>query len=233
MNKTLSTHLRSFFRFLFQTNRHSTNLAKNVPSVAQRYGKRLPRHLTPEQTNVLLEAVRTDKSTSRRNYAMVLLLARLGLRPEEVIRIQIDDIDWRAGEITIHGKGKRSDRLPLPDDAGQALVDYIRQDRVAESRTLFVSVRPPHRPFKNAQVLNMVMRDAFAKSGLTPPPPYACSHILRHSLATNLVRRGASLDEVSNLLRHRSRSTTMLYARMDMDGLRSIALPWPGEGGVE
>ncbi|VGO14098.1 Tyrosine recombinase XerD [Pontiella desulfatans] len=232
-NKTVSTPLRSFFRFLFQTKRNGANLAKGIPSVAQCYGKRLPVHLTSEQTEVLVDAVRGNKPTSRRNHAMVLLLARLGLRPQEVIRIQVDDIDWRAGEIVIRGKGGRHDRLPLPTDVGEAIVEYIRNDRVTESRTLFVSNHAPHKPFKNAEVLNTVLVKAFAKSGLTPPIPYTCTHILRHSLATNLVRQGASLDEVSNLLRHRSQTTTMLYARMDVDGLRSIALPWPGEGGAQ
>jgi integrase/recombinase XerD len=163
---------------------------------------------------------------------MILLLARLGLRPPEVIAMQIDDIDWRSGEILVRGKGDRHDRLPLLPDVGAALADYIRLDRVTTSRALFVTERPPHRPFAGSQILNAILRDAFARTGLKPPAPYVGSHILRHSLATNLVRRGASLEEISDTLRHRSRSTTMLYARLDLDGLRSIAPPWPDAGGA-
>ncbi len=232
-NKTLSSHLRSFFRYLFQTGKITTNLASGIPSVAQRFGTRLPRHLIPEQVETLLEAVRTDTPQSRRNYAMVLLLARLGLRPPEVIAMQIDDIDWRSGEIIVRGKGDRHDRLPLLPEVGAALADYIRLERVTTLRTLFITKRPPNKPFKDSQILNAILKKAFSRSDLTAPVPYAGAHILRHSLATNLVQRGASLEEISDTLRHRSRATTMHYARMDIDGLRSIAQPWPVTGGAE
>ncbi|HEX4000983.1 MAG TPA: site-specific integrase [Pirellulales bacterium] len=232
-DKTLSSHLRNFFRYLFQAGKTPTNLALGILSVAQRYGARLPRHLTAEQVDTLVKAVRTDTVVGRRNYAMMLLVARLGLRAPEVVAMQIDDIDWRSGEIVIRGKGKRHDRVPLPPDVGEALADYIRFARVTASRVLFVTERSPHRPFKSGQVLNYILRDAFAKSGLTPPAPYVGSHILRHSLATNLVQRGASLEEISDVLRHRSRASTMIYAKLDIDGLRSIALPWPAVGGVK
>lgn len=231
-DKTTSSHLRNFFRYLFQTGKTAINLALGIPSIAQRYGARLPRHLTPEQVDTLLEAVRADTPRGRRNYAMVLLLARLGLRPPEVIAIQIDDIDWRSGELVVRGKGARHDRLPLLPDVGEALADYIRLDRVTTSRTLFVIERAPHRPFKDAQILNAILKDAFARTGLTPPAPYVGAHVLRHSLATNLVRRGASLEEISDTLRHRSRASTLIYARLDLDGLRSIAQPWPVAGGA-
>ena len=232
-DKTPSSHLRNFFRYLFKAGKTTANLSLAIPSVAQRYGTRLPRHLMPEQVDILLRAIRTEAPRGRRNHAMVLLLARLGLRPPEVIAMQIDDIDWRSGEIMVRGKGARNERLPLPPDVGEALSDYIRFDRITTSRALFVTERPPNRPFKNGQVLNDILKDAFARTGLTPPAPYVGAHILRHSLATNLVRCGASLDEISDMLRHRSRASTMLYARLDIDGLRSIALPWPVAGGAK
>jgi site-specific recombinase XerD len=232
-NKTLSSHLRNFFRYLFQNNLITLNLAMGIPSVAQRYGARLPRHLNPEHVERLIEAVRKDKNSGWRNYAMVLLLARLGLRPPEVIAMQIDDIDWRSGEIIVRGKGNRHDRLPLLPDVGAALADYIRLERVTDSRTLFVTERAPRRPFKDSQILNAILKDAFAKTGLTVPAPYVGAHILRHSLATHLVQHGASLEEISNTLRHRSRSTTLLYVRLDIDGLRSVAQPWPAAGGAK
>ena len=232
-DKTLSSHLRNFFRYLFKADKTKANLALGIPSVAQRYGTRLPRHLTTEQVEIVVRAVRTDTAEGRRNYAMVLLLARLGLRAPEVIAMQLDDIDWRSGEIIVRGKGSRHDRVPLPPDVGEALADYIKSDRKTASRALFVTDRAPHRPFKSGQLLNNILRDAFARTGLKPPAPYVGSHILRHSLATNLVQRGASLEEIGDMLRHRSRASTMLYAKLDIDGLRSIAQPWPVAGGAK
>lgn len=231
--KSSATRLRNFFRYLFKVGKTATNLALGIPCVAQRYGTRLPRHLTPEQVETLLMAVRSDTPGGRRNYAMVLLLARLGLRATEVVAMQIDDINWRSGELIVRGKGNRHDRVPLPSDVGEALAEYIRLDRVSASRALFVTQRPPHRPFKDAQILNSILKDAFARTGLKPPVPYVGSHILRHSLATNLVQRGASIEEIGDVLRHRSRATTMIYARLDIDGLRSIAQPWPVAGGAK
>jgi integrase/recombinase XerD len=210
----------------------TTNLALLVPTVARRYGARPPRHLTPEQVEILLRAVRSCRTTARRDYAMVLLQA-LGLRAPEVVAMQLDDIDWRSGEIMIRDKGDRRDRLPLPRDVGKALADYIKLDRVTTSRVLFVTHSPPHRPFKNGQVLNVILREVFARTGLKPPVPYVGSHILRHSLAVGLVRKGASIEEIADLLRHRRRSTTMLYARLDVDGLRTVAQPWPVSGGAQ
>ena len=163
----------------------------------------------------------------------MLLLARLGLRAQEVIALQLEDLDWRAGELMVRGKGQRHDRVPLPKDVGEALADYIRLDRVTTSRALFVTDRAPHRPFKDGQMVNAVLKDAFAKTGLKPPVPYVGSHVLRHSLAVNLVQRGASLDEIGDLLRHRSRVSTMIYAKLDVAGLRSIAQPWPVSGGAQ
>src|SRR5260370_13973581 len=201
-----------------------------IPRVARRYGARLPRHLTSGHVEILISAARSD---TRRNYAMVLLLARLGLRAQEVIAMQVDDIDWRSGEVLVRGKGKRHDRVPLPADVGKALTDYIALDRITTSRALFVGVRSPHRPFRDSDVINIILKNAFAKTDLIPPPPYVGSHILRHSLATNLVRRGAPLEEIGDMLRHRTRASTMIYARLDVDGLRSIAQPWPVSGGAE
>ena len=232
-DKTFSTHLRSFFSYLFKAGKTATNLAIGIPSVAQRYGARLPRHLTPEEVDSLIKAVRTESPAGRRNYAMVLLIARLGLRAPEIVAMQLDDIDWRGGEIIVRGKGQLHDRVPLPREVGEALADYIRLDRKTASRSLFVTERPPHRPFKDGQILNLILRGAFRRTGLKPPVPYVGSHLLRHSLATNLIRRGAPLEEISDMLRHRSRASTMIYAKLDIDGLRSIAQPWPIAGGTQ
>ena len=229
-DKNRATYLRSFLQYLFRKGLTLSNLALGIPKVAHRRTARLPRHITPEQVEAVLAAVRSDPQFGRRNYAMVLLLARLGLRAQEVVAIQLDDIDWRAGELVVRGKGQRHDRVPIPPDVGEAVANYIRHDRLSTSRALFVTARAPHGPFKNGTELNVILRQAFARSGVTPPRPYVGSHVLRHSLATNLVRKGASLAEVSDLLRHRSRASTLIYAKVDIDGLRSIAQAWPSSG---
>jgi len=231
-DKTPSTHLRSLFQYLFKIGATKVNLALCVPSVAQRWDARLPRYLSPDQIEAILASVRTKQKNGARDYAMILLMARLGLRAPEVIVIQLDDIDWRAGELLVRGKGKRHDRLPLPHDVGEALAAYIRHERVSTSRTLFVKRRAPNGPFECGEVANNILKGAFAATGIKPPSPYVGSHVLRHSLATSMVRKGASLAEVGDVLRHRSRASTMIYAKMDIDGLRTIAQTWPVAGDV-
>jgi site-specific recombinase XerD len=228
-DKSVASILRSFFRFLFQSEKIENNLALGIPSVSQKYARRIPYHLTSHQVEELLEAVRTFKTSTygKRNYAMVLLMARLGLRPQEIIAMQLDDIDWRNGEILIRGKGGFHDKTLLLQDVGEAIADYIRHERKGTIRHLFVANRSPYKPFKDAQILNTVLKQALEKTNIPRPKRYTVSHILRHSLATNLVQRGASLEEISNTLRHRSRQTTLLYARQDISGLRTIAQSWP------
>ena len=229
--KALPSRLRNLFNFLFWSSRTKRDLSKSIPPVAQKRPD-LPRHLMPKDIQRLIEAVRTDNTIGRRNYAMLLLMARLGLRAAEVIAIQLDDIDWRSGEILIRGKGKLHDRMPLTADVGEAIVGYIKNGRAGSSRILFVSSRPPHKPFKNSKMLRIFLQNAFEKIGLKPPQKYVGSHLFRHSLATDMLRKGASLDEVSDVLRHRSRQTTMIYAKYDIDALRSIARAWPVRGGA-
>jgi site-specific recombinase XerD len=185
---------------------------------------------TPGNYTITADATRDNPKHGLRDHAMLLLMARLGLRAPEVIAIQLDDIDWRAGELLVRGKGQRHDRLPIPSDVGEAVASYVRQERISPSRTLFVSSRAPNGPFKDGQVINDILKDAFAETGVTPPGPYVGSHVLRHSLATNMVRNGASLAEIGDMLRHRTRASTMIYAKLDIDGLRSIAKPWPASG---
>jgi site-specific recombinase XerD len=233
-DKTVTTHLRTFFQYLFACGATATNLALSIPKAAQRWNARLPRHLSPEGVEAVLASVRSNPRHGARDYAMLLLMARLGLRAAEVIAIQLDDIDWRAGELLVRGKGKLHDRLPITAEVGEALSRYLREERgPATCRTVFVTHRAPHRAFKDGQIVNAILKDALAATGQKPVTPYVGSHLLRHSLATRLVNAGASLDEVGDVLRHRSRTSTMLYARLDIDGLRSIAQPWPVAGGVQ
>jgi len=227
-DKTPATHLRSLFQYLFAQGGTTTNLSLCVPRVRKPWGARLPRHLSPDEVETVLASVRANPRRGARDYAMLLLMARLGLRAPEVVAIQLDDVDWRAGELLVRGKGQRHDRLPIPPDVGEAISLYLRQERSATTtRSLFVTHRAPGRPFADGQVANKILKEAFAETGVTPPSPYVGSHVLRHSLATNLVRAGVSLEEIGDLLRHRSRATTMIYAKLDTDGLRSVAQPWP------
>jgi integrase/recombinase XerD len=230
--KSAPSHLRNLFKFLFWSGKTRQNLAASIPRIAQPGAANLPRYLKPGEIQRLIDATWSEDAIGRRDHAIMLLLARLGLRAVEVVAIQLEDIDWRSGEILIRGKGKLHDRMPLPQEVGQAIVHYIQNARVGGSRALFVSSRAPHEAFKDAQIINCVLNRAFEKSGLKQPQKYIGSHLLRHSLATALLGQGASLEEISHVLRHRSRATTTIYAKCDLRALRSIAQAWPLEGGV-
>jgi site-specific recombinase XerD len=233
-DKTITTHVRIFLQYLFGSGATPTNLALSLPRTAKYWGARLPRHLSPEGVEAVLASVRDNPRHGARDYAMLLLMARLGLRALEVMAIQLDDIDWRAGELTVRGKGKLHDRLPITVEVGDALSRYLREERGPTTcRTMFVTHRAPHRPFKDSQIVNDILKEALKATGQKPATPYVGSHLLRHSLATRLVNTGASLEEIGDVLRRRSRSSTMIYARLDIDGLRSIAQPWPVAGDVQ
>jgi site-specific recombinase XerD len=207
-DKTVASHVRIFLQYLFGCGATATNLALSVPKTARRWGARLPRHLSPDGVEAVLASVRDNQRHGARDYAMLLLMARLGLRAAEVIAIQLDDIDWRAGELLVRGKGKLHDRLPITVEVGDALSRYLREERgPATCRTMFVTHRAPHRPFKDGQIVNAILKDALKATGQKPVTPYVGSHLLRHSLATQLVNTGASLDEVGDVLRHRARSS--------------------------
>jgi len=226
-DKTGPSHLRNLFQFLFWSGKTERNLSNAVPKARQPKPTGIPRYLEPEQVNRLIEVVRGHKKTGRRNYAMLMLIARLGLRPPEVTAIELDDIDWRAGEILIRGKRQLHDRMPMSAEVGEAIVDYIKNERRGPDRALFVSVKPPFKRFKDAQILRWILRDAYDATGISPPQAYIGTHILRHSLATDMLRKGASLAEIGDVLRHRSAMNTTIYAQHDVDALRSISRPWP------
>ncbi|HCC0380904.1 TPA: site-specific integrase [Legionella pneumophila] len=231
-DKTIPSHLSNLFKFLFWSGCTKRDLSKSIPSIKQPKPTQIPRYLPPDEVEQLLNAARNNIFTGRRNYAMLLMIARLGLRAPEVVAIELDDIDWRSGEILIRGKGQLHDRIPLPKDIGEAIVDYIRNDRRGSERSLFVSLRPPFKKFKDAQILRYILEDAYEATGIKPPQSYIGSHILRHSLATNMLKNGASLEEIGDILRHRSPMATTIYAQHDIESLRGIARPWPAKGGV-
>jgi len=229
--KLLVTALRSFFRFLLEHGEIEMDLAAAVPTVAGWRLSTVPKYLSEDQVERLLDACDTTTAPGRRDYAVLLLLSRLGLRAGEVVALELDDIDWRAGEISVRGKGSSHDRLPLPPDVGEALTQYLRQDRPAcTTRRLFVRVRAPHRGFASSVAVISIVRRALRRADLNPPVRGA--HLLRHSLATGMLRKGASMAEIGQVLRHRNPITTEIYAKVDFDALRGLARPWPiAEGG--
>jgi site-specific recombinase XerD len=184
----------------------------------------LPRRLDNSVVARLLASCDRASAVGRRDYAILALLARLGLRSQEVADLALADVHWRAGELVIHGKGHRQDRLPLPADVGEALADYLQHGRPRGSwRALVLSARAP-RAALTAAGIRSVVRDACARAGL----PRVGAHRLRHTVASELLRQGAPLWEVAQVLRHRSLLTTALYAKVDRAALATLARPWPG-----
>ncbi len=225
------TALRSFFRFLLRDAKIQVDLAVCVPSVADWRLSAVPKYLTEEEIQRLLDACDRATSTGRRDYAVLLLLIRLGLRAGEVVALELDDIDWRAGEMMVRGKGLIHDRLPLLTEPGEALATYLRTDRPqSPTRRVFVRMKAPHTGFAGPSTVSTIVRRALERAGLDPPIKGA--HLLRHTLATGMLRDGASMEEIGEVLRHRSPNTTEIYAKVDVSGLRALAQPWPNLGGA-
>ena len=222
--------LRSFLRFLVQQGEIAIDLAACVPSVAHTQLATVPKHLSGQEVERLLDSCNRSTAVGRRDYAILLLLARLGLRAGEVVALELDDIHWKAGEIIVRGKGGIDDRLPLLRDIGEALVAYLYQDRTcSQSRHVFIRMRSPRHGFGGSGAVSTIVRRALQRVGLQPPIKGA--HLLRHSLATQMLGCGGSLAEIAEVLRHRSQQTTEIYAKVDIAGLRGLAHPWPDDGG--
>lgn len=222
--KLIVCALRSLLRWLHLTGQVPTPLAAVVPATAGWKLSSLPKELEPGQLARLLGSCHRRTPTGRRDYAVMLLLSRLGLRAGEVARLGLDDIDWRRGEITITGKGNRSEKLPLSADVGKAITAYLREGRpsAAEERSVFVRVHAPLRALTTGGI-TMIVFDAAQRAGL----PKMHAHRLRHTAATAMLRAGSSLPEVGQVLRHRSVLSTAIYAKVDRDALSVLARPWP------
>ena len=219
---TVISALRALLVFLHLRGDTPRSLVSAVPSVARRQ-RLLPRGLDAAQVALLLESCRRDSPVGRRDLAVLKLLVRLGLRAGEVSRLQLDDIDWRAGEIVVVGKGPRLERLPLPHDVGEAIVDYLRDGRPRVScRALFLRSLAPIVGLSSEGVRGIVAR-AGVRVGLAP----LGAHRLRHTAATEMLRAGASLPDIGQVLRHRRLRSTAVYARVDRDRLKALALAWP------
>jgi len=220
---TVVSALRALLRFLHVQGLIAEPLAAAVPSVARRQ-EDLPRGLPAGEVRLLLDSCDRSTPVGRRDYAVLLLLSRLGLRGGEVAGLELDDVDWRAGEVVIRGKGRQVDRLPLPDDVGQALVDYLRYGRPRGfGRAVFLTACAPLTGVSRGAVSDIVVR-ACERAGIAP---VGC-HRLRHTLASELLARGAALAEIGQVLRHRDLRTTAVYAKVDRRALSGLALPWPG-----
>jgi integrase/recombinase XerD len=216
--------MRSFLRFALVEGVITAPLASAVPSVARRSGTGLPRGLDRRQVKALLASCDRRRAIGRRDYAILVLLARLGLRAAEVAALRLDDIDWRAGEIVVRGKGRTEERLPLPSDVGEAIVAYLRRGRPERpEREVFLRANAPLRGLAPEGV-SEVVRAASERAGLGS----FGAHRLRHTAGTEMLRAGASLSEVAQVLRHRSVATTAIYAKVDHLALRELAMPWPG-----
>jgi site-specific recombinase XerC len=227
----MASAVRSFLRYLFLSGELETDLALAVPTVRQWRLSSVPRHIRSEDVERLLRACDRSTATGRRDHAVLLLLARLGLRAGEVVALELGDLRWREGELVVRGKGLFRDRLPLLPDVGEALALYLRKNRPdADSRRVFLRSRAPHRGFANPSTVSTIVARALARAGLAPAMRGA--HLLRHSLATGMIRRGASLAEIGQVLRHRSPLTTEIYAKLDFDALREVAMPWPTSRGA-
>jgi len=216
--------LRSLLKFLHVTGLIRQPLAQAVPAVALRRLADIPRFLEPEQVRILLDGCDRDTAEGRRAFAVILLMLRMGLRCGEVARLQLEDIDWRRGEVLLRGKRGRVDRLPLPADVAEAVADYLRTTRAVPGldRCVFLRIKAPHRGLTPTGVTQLV-GDLSARIGLG----LVHAHRLRHTAATGMLRAGAPLAEVGQVLRHRRAATTAIYAKVDIDALRTLARPWP------
>jgi integrase/recombinase XerD len=221
------TGLRSFLQFLHQRGEIAMNLAASIPPVANWTLALLPKYLTPADIELVLNTCKTDSAQGRRDLAVLLLLARLGLRAGEVVGLRLQDIDWNAGELTTRGKGGREDRLPIPVNVGKALATYLRHSRPScVSQRVFLRLCAPHQGFAGSSIVTVIFQRALKCAGLNSS--YRGAHLLRHSLDTRMLRGGASLAEIGGILRHRLPKTTAIYTKVDLAALRALAQPWLG-----
>ena len=224
--KVLVTALRVFLRYLRQRGDITSDLAASVPCVAMWSGSTIPKFLARDQVRQVLAQCDRNCALGKRNFAILLLLGRLGFRADEIVRLTLDSIEWEKGCIAFRGKGGYWAQMPLPADVGEAIVGYLQRGRPPSAcRRLFLRHVAPKTGFANSGAIASLVRRAIIRAGINSPRKG--SHLFRHSLATRMLNEGSSLPEIAELLRHQSIETTNLYAKVDIHALRSIALPWP------
>ena len=225
--KLLTTALRSFLRYARYRGEVTLDLAAAVPVVANWSMPSIPRAIGADQARQLLASIDRGTAIGLRNYAIVILLARLGLRSGEVAFLELDDIDWKAGQVRVQGKYGRRTALPLPPDVGKAIAAYLQHGRPrSTSRRVFLRGKAPIRGFLGQCAIGSIIRHALLRASIQAPTKGA--HQFRHALATQMLRHGASLTEIGEVLRHCNTQTTTIYAKVDLKALRTLALPWPG-----
>ena len=226
--KAMCSSLRTFLRYLHHRGLNLRALAGCVPSIRQWKLATLPTYLSDAQVQKALDGCDRTTAIGRRDYAILMMLAKLGLRADEVATLTLDDIDWRASEMLVRAKGRQRARMPIPADVGAAVVAYLRNGRPTSScRRLFVRTLAPHVGFASGCAITMIAKTALDRVGIEGCA-HRGAHIFRHSLATELLRSGATLSEIGQLLRHESHDTTRIYAKVDIEALRTLSLPWPG-----
>lgn len=224
----MCSRLRSFLRYLHVEGLIKHDLAACIPSVKKWRFTALPTYLSAEQLELVLQCCDRRTASGRRDYAVLLLLSRLGLRAQEVATLTLDDIDWRAGHFRIQGKGRQPAIMPLPPDVGAAIAAYLQSGRpVSDHRQLFLKAYPPHSGFPPATGIRDIAARALRRARIDDIA-HRGSHIFRHSLATELLGSGAALTQISQVLRHKDHDTTRIYAKVDLASLRTLSLPWPG-----
>ena len=225
--KVMCSVQRAFLRYLHHNGLNPVSLASCVPSTRQWKFANLPTYLSAEQVQKVLDVDLTS-AIGRRDYAILMMLAKLGLRANEVATLKLDDIDWRSGEMCVHAKGRQRVRMPMPPDVGAAVVAYLRDGRPKSScRRLFLRTLAPRVGFTSPAAITKIAKTALERAGIRGFAHHG-ARLFRHSLATELLRSGATLSEIGQLLRHRSHDTTRIYAKVDIDTLRTLGLPWPG-----
>jgi site-specific recombinase XerD len=225
--KLMVTSLRSFFRYLRLRGQIDTDLAALVPTVSDWRLTGLPKSLEPEQVECLLESCDQNSNVGQRDYTILLLLARLGLRAGEIVKMTLDDINWDVGELIICGKGPRKDKLPIPCDVGEALSGYLQHGRPAcSTRRVFIRAKAPYQGFSSSAAICNIVQRALLRAKINSY--HKGAHLLRHSLANHMLRKGASLAQIGEILRHQLPNTTEIYTKVDIVSLRSIAQPWLG-----
>jgi site-specific recombinase XerD len=225
--KRCTTALRMFLRFLIAEGRCRASLLGAIPVLAHWRLSSLPRYLPPEDVECLIDSCDLSSPVGRRDRAILLLLARLGLRAGDIVQLRLHDIDWKGAWIHVSGKSRHQTRLPLTQEVGEAIVSYLQEGRpCVRTDALFLRSRAPFRALASHQAVSVLVARALRRARIERPGRGA-AHLLRHSVASSMLRQGASLQEVSALLRHRCIETTQIYAKIDVTALQQIAQPWP------